>query len=186
MALGTIIDAIATSLAFVAPMKKGQFAVAEHDVPPKYTWVRLEIQPSGRGGQPINGTEFKILQEDAYLSEVHMWGQLEDDVEDMRRAFVVATRAVVKGRNYELGPARWIEPPVSTLGFAMIQPITIWLQMQDVILPTVAQPPPTPGTYLNPGTYVLDNTIGTIIVTDVDVDSTGAVSGDNILQSGES
>lgn len=186
MALGPVITEIATALAFVAPTGRGVFEITEHNTPPRYTWVRLAIDPSGRGGQPVNGTPYKILQEDAYQSEVHIWGVTEEDCEDMRTALVVAIRKTVKGRNYLVGSTRWIEPPVTTLGFAMVVPVTLFLQMQEVTLPTSAPTPAPPGDYLHPQDYVLPSTIGTIIVTDVDVDPTGAVSGDNLLQSGES
>lgn len=174
MALAEIIDGIAAELANVAPMVRDAKELARFTTPPRYVWVRLAVAPSTRKHSNAGS-----IQEDAYENAVHCEAKTEADAEAMRRALIQATRTATKGGNYKEGRSQWVEPDdVQNGAFALVVPLTIYTQMPFVRLPVAPTQQP-------PAQTVVPDTPIEVQVTEVEIDATGAIAGDQELQGGE-
>lgn len=175
MALAEIVDGIAAQLVHVAPMVKSAKELARFTTLPRYVWVRTAVAPSTR-----KHSDAGSLQEDAYENAIHCEAKSEADAEAMRRALIQAARLVVKGGNYREGRSEWIEPDdVQNGTFALVVPMTIFVQLPKATLPAS----PVPGG--TPNTVVTTDKPAEVQVDTVEIDPSGAVSGDGELQGGE-
>lgn len=168
----TVINAVKARLANVAPFAIGKAEIARNVDPPRFVWLRLGISPSTR--KPTAGG----LQEDAYENEVHCEAKSAADAEAMRDALIQAVRLEMKGANYRTARSTWDEPDDAKNGIiALVVPLTLFVQMPRVNLPEVASGPPA--------TSVTPNVPGEVQLTDVEIDGSGATTGDGELQGGE-
>jgi len=136
MSLDVILAEVAQRLQYVAPTHQGQRELAKLAKPPRYVWVpRSESfgAPGAIGGNP------RSLHDRLIRCDVHCWAIDIAGASWLEQALVTAVRETVKGANYTLAGAEWLQPEWLQLGIVC----TVSLDLR-VPLP-VARIPDAPG-----------------------------------------
>lgn len=185
MPFSTHYTAITTALQYVAasvdnPRELSSDNATANINPPLYVWDPQSISDAGKRGELTGNSNPKGLGYDAHLWTVWCWGATRDDCERMRAALIRAVREELGGGgNISVGAAQWDYPDAARNGYVLAIPLTFYLPLVSVEIPTGA------ATGI-PEDDLTNDTYETVTITAINpLDTTGAVAGDDELQGGE-
>lgn len=153
-----------TPLNYVACIEFQKKNVSLNTSPPIYRIHPVREQYADPQGAGASGNP-RLLHTRKVEFEVHSWGADVGATERLNQAFVTALREIVRGANYQLGGAEWVDPANAEFGPVLVLTVSINFGLAAATLPTA---PPDP---------VTDATYAVATITQTAPDTTGLVPG---------
>jgi hypothetical protein len=145
--LGVVIDRIQELIAVFAPIYRKRSDIEQHTAPPRYVWYPQDEEVTGARTPAAQAGAPRRLHDRIVTSEVHIWGRDSDEVEMMQAALFSCVRIVMRGQQYAPGKATWVPSGDNQLGVCLVQYLTLWIGMPEMVLPMTKRPakdkPPT-------------------------------------------
>ncbi len=158
---------VGQALQYVAPTHWGQRYLADNTkTAPRYVWVRSNDSVAA---PTYVGYDDQKVAETACSFDVHCWGKTDRDAEELRALLINAFWQTIPRELFAFGGATWIEPENMTHGWVCVQNMTIRVPLDAVHVPDA----PSEDT---------DSCIARVVVTSANLDHSGAVDGDGVLE----
>jgi len=164
-----LIALVTTQLQYVAPCFRGTENLTKQDAPPRYVWVdkgERYTRTTTVGGNP------RSLNDRHVTFDIHCWGASYDQAELLLLALITAVRTVMTA-NYELMHGETLPTTYENLGVVKRIEIAFIIPLPLVTLPSTS------------GGAVTCDGDPTVTITSVAFDTSGAVAGNNVLETGD-